>query len=90
MSELLPLILLDRSFGVLAVEEGVSAVREQWRLTREGFDSFLLSLDPDREKAGRRYELLRSNEPGYQKDFGRRRDSGSFNLCFWRRSDVVA
>jgi DNA-directed RNA polymerase specialized sigma24 family protein len=47
------------------VEIVVSAVQEHWKLTREGFERFLLSLDPDRDKAGLRYELLRSKLINY-------------------------
>jgi DNA-directed RNA polymerase specialized sigma24 family protein len=42
------------------VSGSVNAFQKQWRLTREGFDKFLLALNPDREEAGRRYELLRA------------------------------
>lgn len=38
----------------------MDALPQKWRLTREGLDRFLLRLDPDREKAGRKYELLRT------------------------------
>ena len=38
----------------------MNAVQKKWELTREGFDTFLRGLDPDREQAGRRYELLRA------------------------------
>ncbi len=37
----------------------------KWSLTQEGFDQFLACLDPDREKAGRRYELIRSKLINY-------------------------
>ena len=42
------------------VEKIVSAAPEKWKLTREAFDEFLLTLDPDRDIAGLKYELLRS------------------------------
>src|ERR1700759_1242376 len=32
----------------------------KWSLTREGFDRLLDCLDPDREKAGQQYEIIRS------------------------------
>ena len=38
----------------------MSAAPEKWKLTREGFEQFLLTLDPDRDNAGLKYELLRS------------------------------
>lgn len=38
----------------------MNAVQKEWRLTREGFDKFLLTLNSDREQAGRSYELLRA------------------------------
>ena len=38
----------------------MNAVQREWRLTREGFDKFLLTLDPDREKSGRIYERLQT------------------------------
>jgi DNA-directed RNA polymerase specialized sigma24 family protein len=47
------------------LERLLSAVQHKWRLTPEGFDKFLLSLDPDRNKAGLRYELLRSKLISY-------------------------
>ncbi len=34
-------------------------------LTREGFDEFLSTLDPDREAAGRKYEILRAKLISY-------------------------
>ena len=43
----------------------MSAVQEQWRLTQESFERFLLSLDPDRDRAGLKYELLRSKLISY-------------------------
>jgi DNA-directed RNA polymerase specialized sigma24 family protein len=47
------------------VEKVVSAVQEQWRLTRDGFEKFLLTLDPDRDRAGLRYEQLRAKLISY-------------------------
>lgn len=45
---------------------GARAVSDKWRLTREGFDKFLLKLDPgDRDAAGRKYEILRSKLISY-------------------------
>jgi DNA-directed RNA polymerase specialized sigma24 family protein len=38
---------------------------EKWSLTREGFDSFLFCLDPDRERAAQKYELLRAKLISY-------------------------
>ena len=38
---------------------------KKWSLTREGFDTFLFCLDPDRERAGRKYELLRTKLISY-------------------------
>ncbi len=35
------------------------------KLTREGFDKFLRALDPDRDAAGKKYELLRSKLISY-------------------------
>jgi len=43
----------------------LSAVQKEWRITREAFDKFLLILNPDREKAGRNYENLRSKLINY-------------------------
>lgn len=34
--------------------------KKSWRLTREAFDLLLASLDPDRERAARRYEMIRA------------------------------
>jgi DNA-directed RNA polymerase specialized sigma24 family protein len=63
----LRLCLISRGVFPAAFEwrKFVSAVREKWRLTREGLDTFLFSLDPDREKAGRKYELLRAKLISY-------------------------
>lgn len=47
------------------VEKVVSAVQEKWKLTREAFEQFLLNLDPDRDQAGVKYELLRSKLISY-------------------------
>jgi hypothetical protein len=33
--------------------------RKRWSLTAEAFDKLLVSLDPDRERAGEKYEHLR-------------------------------
>lgn len=35
-------------------------MREKWALSQSSFDEFLAVLDPDRERAGRRYEELRT------------------------------
>ena len=43
----------------------LSAVQKEWRITREAFDKFLLILNPDREKAARNYENLRSKLTNY-------------------------
>jgi len=45
--------------------ERVRAVAEKGELTREGFDKFLFRLDPDRDRAGRKYEVLRSKLISY-------------------------
>lgn len=49
--------------------EGVSAElrvsNERGLLTEQGFEKFLASLDPDRDEAGRKYELLRSKLISY-------------------------
>ena len=34
-------------------------MRKDWELTEEAFDRFLTWLDPDREKAGTKYEVIR-------------------------------
>ena len=43
----------------------MNAVAEKWGLTREGFDKFLACLDPDRDKAGQRYQLIREKLVNY-------------------------
>lgn len=43
----------------------VTAVQTKWSLTRDGFNKFLFSLDADRDKAGRNYELLRAKLINY-------------------------
>lgn len=45
--------------------EVVTAVAEKGKLTREGFDKFLFRLNPDRDTAGRKYEVLRSKLISY-------------------------
>lgn len=45
--------------------KGVRAVAEKGELNREGFDKFLFRLDPDRDTAGRKYEVLRSKLISY-------------------------
>jgi DNA-directed RNA polymerase specialized sigma24 family protein len=40
-------------------------VSNRWRLTKEGFDRLLDSLDPDREAAALRYEMVRSKLINY-------------------------
>ncbi len=47
------------------VVEGVRAAPEKGNLTREGFDKFLFRLDPDRDTAGRKYEVLRAKLISY-------------------------
>lgn len=37
----------------------MNAVAEKWGLSRESFDKFLARLDPDRDKAGQRYQFIR-------------------------------
>jgi hypothetical protein len=32
-------------------------VKKEWALSREGFDALLAWLDPDRDRAGERYEI---------------------------------
>jgi RNA polymerase sigma factor (sigma-70 family) len=58
-------LLLGSIHSSRRVEITVNAVAKEWRLTREGFDRFLLGLDPDRDKAGRSYELLRAKLVNY-------------------------
>jgi RNA polymerase sigma factor (sigma-70 family) len=36
------------------------SLRQGWTLTAEAFDALLFWLDPDREKAGEKYEVIRS------------------------------
>ena len=36
------------------------SVKKQWSLTKEAFDSLLSWLDPDREWAGEKYEVIRA------------------------------
>ena len=40
--------------------DATSSTRSTWRLTQEAFDAFLARLDPDRARAGERYEALRA------------------------------
>jgi DNA-directed RNA polymerase specialized sigma24 family protein len=47
------------------VAEGVRAAPEKGKLSREGFDKFLFTLDSDRDSAGRKYEVLRSKLISY-------------------------
>ena len=62
---LLSLPILTTSLPSLGVSLVADAISRKWSLTREGFDQFLACLDPDREKAGRRYELIRSKLINY-------------------------
>jgi RNA polymerase sigma factor (sigma-70 family) len=41
------------------MRESVPSAKPKWRLGQEAFDGLLASLDPDRGRAGERYELLR-------------------------------
>jgi len=43
----------------------MDASAQKWDLTRRGFDALLGRLDPDREKAAREYELIRSKLINY-------------------------
>jgi DNA-directed RNA polymerase specialized sigma24 family protein len=45
--------------------EVIDPVPKKWSLTKEGFDRLLSCLDPDRESAGRKYELIRSKLISY-------------------------
>ena len=36
------------------------SVKKQWSLTQEAFDSLLAWLDPERERAGEKYEVIRA------------------------------
>lgn len=50
----------DAGLEVDPAHYGVSAqTRVRWSLTREVFDRLLACLDPDRERAGEKYEVLR-------------------------------
>lgn len=55
----------EQSSPAAGAAEGVRAVGEKGKLTREGFDKFLFRLDPDRDTAGRKYEVLRSKLISY-------------------------
>ena len=55
----------EQSSRAAGAAEGVRAVAEKEKLTREGFDKFLFRLDPDRDTAGREYEVLRSKLISY-------------------------
>lgn len=39
--------------------DGSSSTRKDWSLTQESFDQLLAWLDPERERAGRKYEEIR-------------------------------
>ena len=39
--------------------EGPSFLKKDWVLTQDAFDVLLARLDPDAERAGRRYEEIR-------------------------------
>lgn len=43
----------------------MNVAAEKWRLTRESFDKFLSRLDPDRDLAGQRYQLIREKLVNY-------------------------
>jgi len=53
-------------------------VKKEWVLSREAFDAFLAWLDPDRERAGERYEEIRRE---LIKDFVRRECSDAETLA---------
>ncbi len=60
------LSLVSRSEQPPSVEETIAVkTNAREKLTRKGFDSFLLKLDPDRDAAGRKYELLREKLISY-------------------------
>jgi len=61
------LSLVSRSDQPTPVEEMNARVKVNGgeKLTRKGFDSFLSQLDPDREAAGRKYEVLRGKLISY-------------------------
>lgn len=42
-------------------DTGTPSTRRRWVLTQEAFDKLLVSLDPDRESAGKKYIEVRSN-----------------------------
>lgn len=53
-------MLLSAAFYLNLRLAQVGDVVKIWRLTEEGFDSFLSRLDADRERAGEKYESIRS------------------------------
>jgi len=55
----------EDSLPVRPEVEGVPAAPDKGKLTQEGFDKFLFRLDPDRDTAGRKYEVLRSKLINY-------------------------
>lgn len=59
------LVARRQSSPARGAAECVKAAPEKGKLTREGFDEFLFRLDPDRDKAGRKYEVLRSKLISY-------------------------
>lgn len=51
---------LDESPSAWRMANGEKPASEKEKLTRQGFDKFLFQLDPDRDSAGKKYEVLRS------------------------------
>ncbi len=58
-------IAYDAALPEPGVPEVIEAIPKKWSLTKEGFDRFLSCLNPERESAGRQYELIRSKLISY-------------------------
>jgi DNA-directed RNA polymerase specialized sigma24 family protein len=46
------------------------SIQAQWTLTQEAFDKLLVNLSPDREEAGRQYEIIRNKILRYLRSRG--------------------